>query len=101
MFLSRFGVRLSLFVLANIMVMSGLMMMMCGCVVMSGRLMMVLASRVLCHVAIPPPGPPTNQEAGCALYRAAASGCKYGKKKMSFVRSAPEARVICRTLATR
>ena len=52
MFVSRVGVLLRLFVLAEIVMMGGLMMMMGGCVVMSRRLMMVLAGRMLrglCH----------------------------------------------------
>jgi hypothetical protein len=49
MFVSRFGVLLRLFMLANIMVMGGLMMMVSGGVVMSGGLMMMLAGRMLCH----------------------------------------------------
>jgi hypothetical protein len=47
MFVSLVGVLLSLFVLAEIVVVSGLMMTMCGGVVMSRRLMMMLAGRML------------------------------------------------------
>jgi hypothetical protein len=57
MFVSRFGVLLRVFVLADVMVMGGLMMRMRGSVVMSGGLMMMLTGRMLrglCHVAIPP-----------------------------------------------
>jgi hypothetical protein len=57
MFVSRFGVLLRVFVLAEVMVMGGLMMMMRGSVVMSGGLMMMLTGRMLrrlCHGAIPP-----------------------------------------------
>ncbi|MGB3583806.1 MAG: hypothetical protein WBA40_22225 [Roseiarcus sp.] len=57
MFVSRFGVLLRVFVLADVMVMGGLMMMMMrGSVVMSGSLMMMLTGRMLrglCHSAIP------------------------------------------------
>ena len=52
MFVSRVGVLLPLFVLAEIVMMGGLMMVMCGCVVMSRRLMMLLTGRMLrglCH----------------------------------------------------
>ncbi len=52
MFLSRVGVPLPLVVLAEIVMMAGLMMMMCRCVVMSRRLMMMLTGRMLrglCH----------------------------------------------------
>ena len=49
---SSVGVRLGLFVLADIVVMGGLMMMMGGGVVVSGGLMMMLASRMLRHGAI-------------------------------------------------
>jgi hypothetical protein len=47
---------LSLFVLANIMVMRCLMVMMGGSVVMSGGLMVMLASRMFCHSAFLLPG---------------------------------------------
>ncbi len=49
---SRFGVLFRLFMLAEIMMMGGLMMMVGGRVVMSGCLMMMLAGRMywgLCH----------------------------------------------------
>ena len=52
MLVSRFGVLLCLFVLAEIMMMGGLMVMMGGCMVMSGRLKMMLTGRMLrgfCH----------------------------------------------------
>ena len=42
-FVSRFGVLLRLLVLAKFMKMGGLMMMMCGGVMMSGRLQMMFA----------------------------------------------------------
>ena len=47
MFKSRSGVLLRLFVLAKIVVMGRLMMMMCGGVMVSGRLVMMLARRML------------------------------------------------------
>jgi hypothetical protein len=53
----RFGVLLRLFVLAEIVMMGGLMMVMGRCMVMSGGLMMMLTGgmlRGLCHVAFPP-----------------------------------------------
>jgi hypothetical protein len=53
----RFGVLLRLFVLAEIVMMGGLMMMMGRGVVMSGGLMMMLTGgmlRGLCHGAFPP-----------------------------------------------
>jgi hypothetical protein len=57
MFVSCFGMLRRVFVLAEVMVMGGLMMMMRGSVVMSGSLMMMLTGRMfrgLCHVATPP-----------------------------------------------
>jgi hypothetical protein len=47
MFESRSGVLLRLFVLAKIVVMGRLMMMMCGGVMVSGRLVMMLTRRML------------------------------------------------------
>jgi hypothetical protein len=55
-FVSRFGVGLSLFVLTSIMVMGRLMVVMRGSVVMTGGLMVMLASRMLCHSAFLLPG---------------------------------------------
>ncbi|WP_422311277.1 hypothetical protein [Roseiarcus sp.] len=55
--MSRHGVRLGLFVLAEIVMMGGLIMMMGRGVVMSGGLMMMLAGRMLrgfCHGVFPP-----------------------------------------------
>ena len=69
MFVSRFGVLLRVFVLADVMVMGGLMMMMRGSVVMSGSLMMMLTGRMLrglCHSAIPP-NRSWKTDAGCTL----------------------------------
>ena len=69
MFVSRVSVLLRLFVLAEIMVMGGLMMMMRGGVVISGSLMMMLGSRMLwglCHGAIPP-NRSWKIDAGCSL----------------------------------
>jgi hypothetical protein len=60
MFVSRVGVLLPLFVLAEIVMMGGLMMMMGGCVVMSRRLMMMLTGRMLwgfCHWPFLPTSP--------------------------------------------
>jgi len=57
MLVSRIGVLLGLFVLAQIVMVGGLMMVMGGRVVVSGGLMMVLAGWMLwglCHGAIPP-----------------------------------------------
>jgi hypothetical protein len=57
MFVSRFCVLLRLFVLAEVMMMGGLMMMMGGSVVISCGLMMVLTCRMLwglCHGGVPP-----------------------------------------------
>jgi hypothetical protein len=57
MFVRRFGVLLRLLVLAEVMMMGGLMMMMCGRMVMSGGLMMMFTARMLrglCHGAVPP-----------------------------------------------
>jgi hypothetical protein len=54
MFVSRFGMPLRVFVLAEVMMMSGLMMMMGGSVVISRGLMMMLTGRMLrglCHGA--------------------------------------------------
>ena len=59
MFVSRFGVLLRVFVLAEVMVMGGLMMMMGGRVVISRGLMMMLTGRMLrglCHGAFLPTG---------------------------------------------
>ena len=59
MFVSRFGVLLRLFVLAEVMMMGGLMMMMGGSVVMTGRLMVILTGRMLrglCPLRILPTG---------------------------------------------
>jgi hypothetical protein len=47
MFVSRSCVLLGVFVLAEIVMMRRLMVMMCGGVVVSGRLMVMLASRML------------------------------------------------------
>jgi hypothetical protein len=61
---SRFGVLLRLFVLAEVVMMGGLMMMMGRGVVMCGGLMMMLAGcmlRGLCHGASPP-----NRSIACA-----------------------------------
>ena len=55
-FVSRFGVGLSLFVLTNVVVLGCLMVVMRGGVVMSGGLMVMLASWVLCHSAFLLPG---------------------------------------------
>jgi hypothetical protein len=69
MFVSRFGVLLRVFVLADVMVMGGLMMMMRGSVVMSGSLMMMLTGQMLrglCHSAIPP-NRSWKTDAGCTL----------------------------------
>ena len=69
MLVSRFGVLLCLFVLAEIMMMGGLMVMMRGCVVMSGRLMMMLTGRMLwgfCHGVFLPICP-LKADAGCRL----------------------------------
>jgi hypothetical protein len=49
MFVSRLGMPFGVFVLAHIMMVSCLMMVMCGSVMMSRRLVMMLASRMLCH----------------------------------------------------
>ena len=60
MFVSCVGVLLRLFVLAEIMMMGGLVMMMRRRVVLSGSLVMVLTGRMLrglCHGAIPPNQP--------------------------------------------
>ena len=57
MFVSCFGVLLGLFVLAEIVMMGGLMVVMGGGVMMSGGLMMMLAGRMLrgfCHGVFPP-----------------------------------------------
>jgi hypothetical protein len=57
MFVSRFGMPLRVFVLAEVMMMGGLMMMMGGSVVISRGLMMMLTGRMLrglCHGAFPP-----------------------------------------------
>jgi hypothetical protein len=56
MFVRRHGVLLRLLVLAEIVMMRGLVMMMGGGVVMSGGLVVMLARRMfrLCHGAIPP-----------------------------------------------
>jgi hypothetical protein len=54
MFVSRFGMPLRVFVLAEVMMMGGLMMMMGGSVVISRGLMMMLTGRMLrglCHGA--------------------------------------------------
>jgi hypothetical protein len=54
MFVSRFGMPLRVFVLADVMMMGGLMMMMGGSVVISRGLMMMLTGRMLrglCHGA--------------------------------------------------
>jgi hypothetical protein len=54
MFVSRFGMPLRVFVLAEVMMMGGLMMMMGGSVVISRGLMMMLTGRMLrglCHDA--------------------------------------------------
>ena len=53
---SRGCVLLGVFVLAEIVMMRRLMVMMCGGVVVSGRLMVMLASRMLrwlCHLGVP------------------------------------------------
>jgi len=57
MFVSGGCVLLRLFVLAMIVVMGRLMMMMCGGVMVSGRLVVVLTRwmlRCLCHYGVPP-----------------------------------------------
>src|SRR5271165_1253533 len=57
MLVSRIGVLLGLLVLAQIVMVGGLMMVMGGGVVMSGGLMMMLTGRMLwglCHGVIPP-----------------------------------------------
>ena len=69
MFVSRFRVPLRLFVLAEVMMMGGLMMMMRGSVMISGGLMMMLAGRMLrglCHGASLPTGL-GKMDAGCSL----------------------------------
>jgi hypothetical protein len=69
MFVSRFRVPLRLFVLAEVMMMGGLMMMMRGSVMISGGLMMMLAGRMLrglCHGAFLPTGL-GKMDAGCRL----------------------------------
>jgi hypothetical protein len=70
MFVSRFRVLLRLFVLAEIMMMGGLMMMMCGSMMISGGLMMMLTGRMfrgLCHGAFLPTGLGKKIYAGCGL----------------------------------
>jgi hypothetical protein len=57
MFVGRLGVLLRLFVLAEIVMMGGLMMVMGRGMVMSGGLMMMLNGRMLrrlCHAVVPP-----------------------------------------------
>jgi hypothetical protein len=59
MFVSRVGMLFRVFVLAEVMMMGGLMMMMRGSVMISGGLMMMLTGRMLrglCHGAFLPTG---------------------------------------------
>jgi hypothetical protein len=69
MFVSRFGMSLRVFVLAEVMMMGGLMVMMGGSVVISRGLMMMLTGRMLrglCHGAFLPTGL-GKIDAGCSL----------------------------------
>ena len=69
MFVSRFGMLLRVFVLAEVMMMGGLMMMMRGGVVMSGGLMMMLTCRMLRGLShgIFLPNQSLKMDAGCSL----------------------------------
>jgi hypothetical protein len=69
MFVSRVGVLFCLFLLAEVMMMGGLMMMMGGSVMISGGPMMMLTGRMLrgvCHGAFLPTGL-GKMDAGCSL----------------------------------
>jgi hypothetical protein len=69
MFVSRVGVLFRVFVLAEVVMMGGLMMMMRGSVMISGGLMMMLTGRMLrglCHGAFLPTGL-GKMDAGCSL----------------------------------
>jgi hypothetical protein len=66
MFVSRFGVLLRLFVLAEIMMMGGLMMMMGGSMMMRGGLMVMLDTRMPSH-GVFLPNRFLKMDAGCTL----------------------------------